>query len=54
MGGGKGAAIGAATGAGGGTAAVMSGERAAVNIPSGMFVNATLSSAATITVERRE
>jgi hypothetical protein len=54
MGGGKGAAIGAATGAGGGTAAVMSGERAAVNIPSGMFVNATLSSPATITVERRE
>jgi hypothetical protein len=54
MGGGKGAAIGAAAGAGGGTAAVMSGDRAAVNIPSGMFVNATLSSPATITVERRE
>jgi hypothetical protein len=54
MGGGKGAAIGAAAGAGGGTAAVMSGDRTAVTIPSGTFVNATLSSPATITVERRE
>ena len=54
MGGGKGAATGAAIGAGGGTAAVMSGDRAAVNIPAGTFVNATLASPATITVERRE
>ena len=54
MGGGKGAAIGAATGAGGGTAAVMAGDRAAVNVPAGTFMNATLSSPATITVERRE
>jgi hypothetical protein len=54
LGGGKGAAIGGATGAAGGTAAVMSGDRAAVNIPSGSFVTATLSSPATITVERRE
>ena len=54
IGGGKGAATGAAIGAGGGTAAVMSGDRAAVNIPAGTFVNATLASPATITVERRE
>ena len=54
MGGGKGAAIGAATGAGGGTAAVMTGDRAAVNVPAGTFMNATLASPATITVERRE
>jgi type IV secretory pathway VirB10-like protein len=54
IGGGKGAAVGGATGAAGGTAAVMSGERAAVNIPSGSFVTATMSSPATITVERRE
>ena len=54
MGGGKGAATGAAIGAGGGTAAVMAGDRAAVNIPAGTFVNATLASPATITVERRE
>ena len=54
LGGGKGAAIGAAAGAGGGSAAVMAGDRAAVNIPAGSFVNATLSSPATITVERRE
>jgi hypothetical protein len=54
LGGGKGAAIGGAAGAAGGTAAAMSGDRAAVNIPSGSFVNATLSSPATITVERRE
>jgi hypothetical protein len=54
LGGGKGAAIGGATGAAGGTAAVMAGDRTAVNMPSGSFVNATLSSPATITVERRE
>jgi hypothetical protein len=54
LGGGKGAATGAAIGAGGGTAAVMSGDRAAVNIPAGTFVNATLASPATMTVERRE
>jgi hypothetical protein len=54
LGGGKGAAIGGATGAAGGTAAAMSGDRAAINIPSGSFVTATLSSPATITVERRE
>lgn len=54
LGGGKGAAIGGATGAAGGTAAVMAGDRAAVNIPSGSFMTATLSSPATITVERRE
>jgi hypothetical protein len=54
LGGGKGAAIGAAAGAGGGSAAVMAGDRAAVNLPAGSFVNATLSSPATITVERRE
>jgi type IV secretory pathway VirB10-like protein len=54
MGGGKGAAVGGATGAAGGTAAVMAGERATVNIPSGSFVTATMSSPATITVERRE
>jgi hypothetical protein len=54
LGGGKGAAIGGATGAAGGTAAVMSGDRVAVNIPSGSFMTATLSSPATITVERRE
>ena len=54
LGGGKGAAIGGATGAAGGTAAAMAGDRAAVNIPSGSFVTATLSSPATITVERRE
>lgn len=54
LGGGKGAAIGGATGAAGGTAAVMSSDRAAVNIPSGSFMTATLSSPATITVERRE
>ena len=54
LGGGKGAATGAAIGAGGGTAAVMSGDRATVNIPAGSFVNATLSSPATITLERRE
>jgi len=53
LGGGKGAAAGAAIGAGGGSAAVMAGDRAAVNIPAGSFVNATLSSPATITVERR-
>jgi hypothetical protein len=53
LGGGKGAAIGAAAGAGGGSAAVMAGDRAAVNLPAGTFVNATLSSPATITVERR-
>ena len=54
LGGGKGAATGAAIGAGGGTAAVMAGDRAAVNLPAGSVVNATLSSPATITVERRE
>jgi hypothetical protein len=54
LGGGKGAAIGGATGAAGGTASVMAGDRAAVNIPSGSFMTATLSSPATITVERRE
>jgi hypothetical protein len=54
LGGGKGAAIGSATGAAGGTASVMSGDRAAVNLPSGSLLNATLSSPATITVERRE
>jgi hypothetical protein len=54
LGGSKGAAIGGATGAAGGTASVMSGDRAAVNMPSGTFLNAKLSSPATITVERRE
>jgi len=54
LGGGKGAAAGAAIGAGGGSAAVMAGDRTAVNIPAGTFVNATLSTPATITVERRE
>ena len=53
LGGGKGAATGAAIGAGGGSAAVMAGDRAAVNLPAGSFVNATLSSPATITVERQ-
>ena len=54
LGGGKGGGIGGATGAAGGTAAVMAGDRTAVNIPSGSLLNATLSSPATITVERRE
>jgi hypothetical protein len=54
LGGGKGAAIGSATGAAGGSAAVMAGDRTVVNIPSGSILNATLSSPATITVERRE
>ncbi|HEX9367178.1 MAG TPA: hypothetical protein VF921_11150 [Vicinamibacterales bacterium] len=54
LGGGKGAAIGGAAGAAGGSAAVMGGERTVVNIPSGSLLNATLSSPATITVERRE
>ena len=54
LGGGKGAAVGGATGAAGGTAAAMSGDRAAVNIAPGQFLNARLSSPATITVERRE
>ena len=54
LGGGKGAAIGGATGAAGGSAAVMAGDRTVVNIPSGSILNATLSSPATITVERRE
>ena len=54
LGGGKGAAVGGATGAAGGTAAVMSGDRGTVNIAPGQFLNARLSSPATITVERRE
>jgi hypothetical protein len=54
LGGGKGAAIGSATGAAGGSAAVMAGDRTAVNIPSGSVMAATLSSPATITVERRD
>jgi hypothetical protein len=54
LGGGKGAATGSAIGAAGGTAAVMTGDRTIVNIPSGSFVNAQLSSPATITLERRE
>ncbi len=54
LGGGKGAAVGGATGAAGGTAAVMSGDRGTVHIAPGQFLNARLSSPATITVERRE
>jgi outer membrane biosynthesis protein TonB len=54
LGGGKGAAIGSATGAAGGSAAVMAGDRTVVNIPSGSVMAATLSSPATLTVERRE
>ena len=54
LGGGKGAAIGGATGAAGGSAAVMAGDRTVVNIPSGSVMAATLSSPATLTVERRE
>jgi hypothetical protein len=54
MGGGKGAATGAGIGAGAGTAAVMSGDRSAVNMAAGQLLTVKLSAPATITVERRE
>ncbi|PYR75734.1 MAG: hypothetical protein DMF86_14500 [Acidobacteria bacterium] len=53
LGGGKGAVIGGITGAGGGTAAVMAGDRNAATLPSGTIVTARLSSPATIQVEKR-
>jgi hypothetical protein len=54
LGGGKGAATGAAIGAGGGTAAVMAGDRNAATLPAGTVVTARLSAPATVEVERRE
>jgi hypothetical protein len=53
LGGGKGAMIGGMAGAGGGTAAVMAGDRKAATLPAGAYVTARLSAPATIQVEKR-
>ena len=53
LGGGKGAVIGGMTGAGGGTAAVMAGDRNPATLAAGAYVTARLSAPATIQVEKR-
>jgi len=54
LGGGKGAVLGGMTGAGGGTAVVMAGDRNAATFAAGSIVTARLSSPATIQVEKRD